>query len=159
MDFTHHCAFRPVRDDRPRGARHSHEKSLIDAYRTAVWCFSLYVHLRASERGVPSHAAWRRLAGFFKEMTAEVGEDQPDVDQVPGWAVVFRLLLEDLELDVIDREFHRLACAFVDCSILHASGACDIDEESHDVMISALSQIAASLAAKRQGEIYRASAA
>lgn len=158
MDFTHHCAFRPVRDDRPRGSRHSHEKSLVDAYRTAVWCFSLYVHLRASDH-TEARSAWKRLAGFFKEMTSEVGEDQPDVDRVPGWAVVFRLLLEELEVDVIDREFHRLACAFVDCSILHASGACDTDDESHDVMISALSQIAASLAAKRQGEIYRANAA
>lgn len=134
------------------------ETTVADASRTAIWCFSLYAHLRASDRGPGSDPAWQRLAAFLDEVTAEPG-DAPEDELLLGWAVVFRLLVEELRLVEIDPEFHRLVCAFVDCSILHASGVGGTGKAATEPVTSLLSQIVASLAAKRRAEASRRTAA
>jgi len=156
MEFTHLCAFRPVRED---FAGAPGERTVSDAYLTTLWCFSLYAHLRSSDDGTRPDPVWHRLSTFLDEMTAEIGHESSKQELLPGWAVVFRLIIGELGLGSIDRDFHRLACAFVDCSVLHASGACGAGKQADETVISALSQIAASLAAKRRAERLRPDAA
>ncbi len=159
MEFTHLCAFRPVGEDSACDHDGGDDRIVSDAYRTALWCFSLYAHLRAADDGKGPDPVWRRLATFLDEMTTEVGREGAKEELLPGWAVVFRLIVGELGLGSIDREFHRLACAFVDCSVLHASGACGRGRQANETVTSALSQIAASLAAKRRAEMQHPDAA
>lgn len=159
MEFTHLCPFRPVGKDSACDHDGRNDRIVSDAYRTALWCFSLYAHLRATDDGKGPDPAWRRLAAFLDEMITEVGHERSKEELLPGWAVIFRLIIGELGLESIDREFHRLACAFVDCSVLHASGACGRGREANETVTSALSQIASSLAAKRRAEMLRPAAA